>query len=264
MRARALRLAAASVFSSSAVLFAGIDSPPTDLVASVLLVAPFAAAILLWAPRLEAQLTTRAILWGYLFWAGFGSVLIDSSNASGDRLLLSVGLCTAAALLCLPADGLKQPPISARFAPVAFRGIIVLIITLALTDAMVLGTSFLGFWDNHYSGALLLAFLGTASAVMLLAVVGLLRMRAWGFALNLIANLCVATLAWCIETMPWELALGLSTTAGLQLMIAAPLARRIASPGAGDPSERLTKLAPLAIAAMAIALLAGRIARWTS
>lgn len=259
MRLRALRLAAASVFAVGSIAFTGIHRLPDAAVGWVMLGGPLLAAALVWVPRLEAQIFSRAILWGYLFWSSFGSLIID--DADPNRLLLVVGLGSAGALLLLPKEGLEQRPVSSRFAPVAFRGVLVLMVILALADGLVLGTTFLGFsseWSPDYG---LLAFLGTGSALMMLAVVGLLRMRGWGFALNLGTNVVVATGAWLLDGMPWELALGVTSTAVLQILIALPLARRIAKPGAQDPSRLLGKLGPWALAAMVGLLVAGRIAR---
>ena len=83
-------------------------------------------------------------------------------------------------------------------------------------------------------------------------------MRAWGFALNLVTNVGVAVVSWCLDDMPWQLALGLTTTAVLQLLVGLPLARRIASPGAADPSPLLARLGRASLGLMVVALVAGR------
>lgn len=262
MKHRNLRLAAASALAMGSIVFTGIDTLPDVAVGWVMLGGPFLAALLMWVPRLEAQILTRAILWGYLFWSSFGSCIVSDSNGSATQLLLSVGLGSAGALLLLPRDGLGQTPLSSRFAPVAFRGVLVLMVILALADGMVLGTTMLGYsseWNPDYG---LLAFLGIGSVLMTLAVVGLLRMRGWGFALNLATNVGVATGAWLLDEMPWQLALGFTSTAVLQILIAMPLARRLAKPGAGDPSRLLGKLGPWALGAMVGLLVAGRVARY--
>ncbi|HJL19510.1 MAG TPA: hypothetical protein RMH99_27860 [Sandaracinaceae bacterium LLY-WYZ-13_1] len=259
---RRLRLAAASALSAGSILGTGLE-PNARATTWVLLGAPFLAAGLLWVRRLEAQLLGRAILWGYLFWATFGSLVMDG-DPDTSRILLTVGLCAAGALVMLPEGGLEQPAVSGAFAPVAFRSVIVVVLILATTDAMVLGTNLLAVSENgRHVEPVVSAFFAAGSALMAVSIVGLLRMRTWGFLLNLLANVGVASFAWAIADVPWQLALGLTSTAGLQILLGLPLARRLARPGAGDPSPWYRRLAPFAIGALVLVLAAGRAARAT-
>ncbi|MFK7991222.1 MAG: hypothetical protein AB8I08_34720 [Sandaracinaceae bacterium] len=260
MQRRPVRLAMATAFCFGMFGLAGLRTWPHHAIEWMIALAPVVAGLLLWVPRLEPQVLSRAILWGYLFWAFLGSLLVRSVEP--ERLLLSVGLGAAGALAMLPRDGLTHPPIRGEFAPVAFRGVLVVIMVMALTDALVLGASLLMYSTNAgMPKASMMTFLGVGSAAMFIAVGGLLRMKSWAFALNLVANLGVATLAWCVDEMPAAMAAGLTATAVLQLLVAAPLARRIAKPGSGDPSAWLGRLTPWAIGATTAALVASRIYR---
>lgn len=259
MNLRTLRLAGASLLSMGAILCTGIVDTPDAAVGWLLVGAPFLAAALIWVPRLEAQLLSRAILWAYLFWATFGSWVIDEGGGDPARVLLSLGLGSAGALLLVPKDGLEQKAVSERFVPVAFRSVIVLILILAMTDTLVLGTNLLVHVEDRWvRDPAALGFFGAGTVAMGAAVFGLLRMRAWGFALNLVTNVGVAVVSWCLDDMPWQLALGLTTTAVLQLLVGLPLARRIASPGAADPSPLLARLGRASLGLMVVALVAGR------
>jgi len=256
---RAARLALASLFAMGAILCTGIDDFPDAAIGWVLLGAPFVAAALLWVPRLEAQLLTRSILWAYLFWATFGSCVVDAPGANPTRVFFSLGFGSAGALLALPRDGLTRPAVSKGFVPVAFRSVIVLILILAMTDALVLGTNLLGHVENAWRPEpALVAFFSIGSFAMFAAVFGLLRMRGWGFALNLVANVGVASVAWTLDDLPWELALGLSITAALQILVGLPLARRIARPGAADPSPLFERLGRASLGVVVALLVLGR------
>lgn len=269
-RLLSIRRALASVLALVTLPAAGASWPSgSDAALEWLLVlAPVAAAALMWVPRFEAQLVSRSVMWAGLFWTTFISVVLDSSGPDGLRVVLGGGLCAAAALVLLPVSDLDAPAWTRAFRPTAFRAIIATVLVLALADAMVLSLGF-GISINEMPGhsaphigredlerAL---FFGSAALAMGVAIVGLLRLRGWAFALNLAANVSIAGMAWALSAVRWPLALALSSTAALQLLVAFPLARRIARTDASDPSDTLKRAWPYAIGVVVLVLLGGRV-----
>jgi hypothetical protein len=262
-----LRLVAASAFAVGAVGASGLLDTffeVTRWTPLAFLGAPLLAAGALWIPRLEAQLLTRAILWGYLFWATFGSMLIPGTDGEDAQVLLALGLGAAGALALLPRAGLEAPSLGGRFVPVAFRSVILLVLVLALTDALMLfGTGMLYAEVRSHGVELPVAgFFLAGGALMGVAVLGLLRLQGWAFLLNVVGNLAIASTAWLLVAlgfdMPEPLAMGLSLTALLQLLAGLPLALRIARPGSGDPSPHLARFGRLALAGCSLMLVASR------
>ena len=60
------------------------------------------------------------------------------------------------------------------------------------------------------------------------AVYGLLQLRTWAFALNIVANLLIAGGAWLLPDLPRGFAAALTATAGLQLLAGVPVSLALA------------------------------------
>ena len=246
-----IRRALASCFAVAVLPAADLGWPSgSDAIFEwILVLAPIAAAILMWVPRFEAQLASRSVMWIVLFWTTFLSVACEAQGRRDLTMIFGGGLSSAAALALLPVSDLDAPAWTRAFRPVAFRAIIATVLVLALADAIVLALGFsvmmegmLSFRAHHVDrdDVERAIFLGSAALMMGLAVIGLLRMRGWGFALNLVANVAIAGFAWSLSCVRWPLALALSSTAALQIVVALPLARRIARAPPSTGSSRST------------------------
>lgn len=195
-----------------------------------------AGALLLQLDRFGAQVLIRAVWWQGLVLG----TLVTTDGSASERLpgaLLALG--SGAALLALGRLGLDRP---GRFNPLAYRGLLIASIAMALADAQVLllwgGVNLEQVADgaswHHQTYPLLLG----CAAVMLVAVVGLLRLKVWGVLLTLLANLGIAALALGgALRIPSAAAWALVATAAAQLLLPIPLlvafVRRTAPRSAG-------------------------------
>ena len=129
------------------------------------------------------------------------------------------------ALVSAGRAGLQQH--SARFAPVAHRGGLMLSIVLALADTQALLLYGMVEIEDHSTRLFVHAGPFFASAgVMMIALWGLWNMRMWGMLLNIVANVIIAGLAISgVFDLPGILAAGLFATAVVQLLIPIPMIR---------------------------------------
>ncbi len=199
----------------AALGFASFErSPPLALLIPIGLL--LLAAGLVWRPSLPSQLLVRAALWSNLLLG----VLLSVNGQSIEQLPGGVvALATGAALLVLGRAGLDQP--SPAFSPAAFRGSLVLALVMALADTQSLALFGALQLDRSLSAA---GPLLACAGLMVIAIVGLYRLRVWGLALNIAANLLIAGLALsgALE-VPRLVAWTLATTAALQLLLPLPL-----------------------------------------
>lgn len=228
LAASALTLGAVTPVTYKLLSELGGRSDPPVVVWGALLAVVIAAA-LVFVPRLEPQILTRAVLWGTMVAGALISFVADTSKTEAHVMSLAMVLCSGLALLLLAKAGLDAPPARAAFVPVAFRGVLVAIMVMALAD-----TATLLFWGglvleaSSAEWALLPYFFGSG-ALMLLALYGLYSLRVWGFLLNMIANVVVATFAWLVPDMPTAIAACLSATAAAQLVVGLPFLRGLAT-----------------------------------
>ncbi len=180
-----------------------------------------------------AQLFARAIWWQGLV---FGLVLA-LGHALGEingPISTAIPLYLVGGVLTLAAAGRAGLDFeSARFAPVAFRKSLSASLVMAMADTIAL---------LFYAGIVLVdgsmraptfidaaEFTG-AAMVMSLAIAGLYRIKVWGLALNLVANVLIATLALTgVFDIPEVIAFGLAATAVAQLLLPIPLLKRMVS-----------------------------------
>lgn len=220
------------------------------------------ASPLVFVRRLEPQILVRAVLWGALVAGTLVALIGDTPNPDVHALALALVYGGGLALLLLGRSGLDAPPARAAFVPVAYRGVLVAIMVMALAD-----TATLVFWGGlvaesaHADPALLTYFFGSG-ALMLTALFGLYGLRVWGFLLNMIANVVVATGAWLAPDLPSAIAVCLSATAVAQLVVGLPFLRGLAAGQERLPvSPRVARgLAVAVIGALMLASTAARIA----
>lgn len=187
------------------------------------------AGLLVFVRRLEPQILVRAVMWGLLVLGTLLSCIADSSRLDAHLVSGGMALASGLGLLVLGGLGLDAPPARRAFVPVAFRGVLVAILVMAVAD-----TATLLFWgglvaeSSHLDG-LLAAFLFGSGGLMLVAVSGLYGLRVWGFALNVVANVVVATGAWIVPELPNEIAACLTATAVGQIVVGLPLMKGLVS-----------------------------------
>lgn len=181
-----------------------------------------AAAGLVWRESLPSQLLVRAVLWSNLL---LGVLLSVDGNGHEQTLGGLLALSTGAGLLVLGRSGLAAP--SPVFSPAAFRGSLILALVMALADAQPL--ALFGVFQLGKSNPAEAAPLLACAALMVVAIVGLARLRVWGLVLNLVANLLIAGLALGgALKVPQLLAWTLATTALIQLLLPLPMIVTIA------------------------------------
>lgn len=177
------------------------------------------AAGLLHLDRLPQQILVRAIWWQALLlgllctlFGRFVEVLAGSIMAP----------CAAVALLALGRAGLVGAASArSKFAPQAFFGLLVLALAMALADASTLTLWLAVAIDRGRELPLLLPI---CAGVMIVAVIGIYRLKVWALLLNLLANLAIAALALSGELgVPHGPAWALAATAGVQLLLPIPL-----------------------------------------
>jgi hypothetical protein len=199
---------------------------PEDVLFFSLIAVPPGAAALIWSRRLSAQLLARGAWWSFL--------LIGALMATATRYDASFGflvvVCSAAALLVTGRTGLAE---SDRFQPAAFRGTLILALVLAMADTGALLVVGLGgaLFENHMALILLVP-------MMIAGVIGLLRLRTWGLAVNLTSNLLVALLGSSdVLYLPGELRPLFVGSAIVQLLIPVPMLVTIARGRAPGPDR---------------------------
>ena len=219
-----IRRILASVLAFSALLPMGLDAlrhqslsgGPPLLIGLLLVGGTVFAAGAVHARSFQLVLVGRALLWCYLVWVAFVSVI---SEGPIEIEIAWWGIATGLALLALRHDRVDSP--SGQFAPRAFHGTLVAVLTMAIADAFALGFwSVVAVYEEDFvaGGALVVA-----SLVMTVAVLGLLRLRTWAYLLNIGANTVIALGAWWVPGLPDEIALCLTLTAVGQLIAGAPV-----------------------------------------
>jgi hypothetical protein len=205
------------------------------------------AAALVWRGHLGSELMVRAVLWSNLV-LGFMVAVVGMPHEQLQGGLITFG--TGIALLVLGRGGLERP--SESFSPAAFRGSLVLALVMALADTQSLALFAAVQLERARPEAAypLLACAGS----MVLALVGLYRLRLWGLVLNIVANVAIAGLALTGRLdMPDEMAWVLATTALIQLALPLPLVVALVRgrpPAEGRASRLADALVPAVIVAM--------------
>jgi hypothetical protein len=175
------------------------------------------AAGLVHLRSLGAQMLARGVMWALLL---LGALLAQLEGPDGPGVGALIGGACAGALLFLGGRGLDAA--SPRFAPIAYRGTLTAALTLAMADTLSLVFWSLAAIDSNEVGVGV-GLLGCA-ALMAIGIAGLYRLRTWGLAVNIAANLLIAGLvgSGALDT-PSELTALLLTTAALQLLVPLPM-----------------------------------------
>ncbi len=240
-RARRNLASALAITSVVPLVHEAMDQSNVPVVAWLALTAPVFAALLLQIRRLEPQLLARSMMWAALIFGTLGAWVADTNTAKAHAITLTLTFASGLALIALGTLGLEDRPASRVFVPIALRGVVLAVVVMALAD-----TFSLLFWGGVIieEGAKDMAaatFFSGAGAAMLIAVYGLYRLKVWGFALNVGANIAIAGGAWLVPNMPNELALCLTMTAVAQLAVGLPLVRGLANGKAVSLSPKLAK-----------------------
>ena len=228
------------------------------LVAAVMFSVPVGGLLLL-VPSFGAALFGRAVLWSMLVWV----TLISFIGPVPPTWIVLMGLAAGVSLILVGSVGLESSKSSSHFAPVALRAPLVAIVVMSMADGLAL--TFLGMLSFDSSRAPTSFLLGGA-VVMAVVVWGLLRLRAWAFGLNVVANVLIAGGAWALVAwggsgirMPEEVALCLTATAIGQLLMGLPLAIGLVRGGA-TPSPTLGR-GPLVGSALVLGLMVALVVR---
>lgn len=214
-------------------------------------------------PRLGAQLLCRAVWWSSLV---VGLLISLNYGETPDKVLGAIiAVACAAALRSVGERGLDVEDPQSPFAPVRFRGHLLLALVMAAADALTLafsGLLQLRFGMQGWTLGGTLDYAGptvAAAAVMGIAVWGVYRLRTWALFLNLVANIAIAYLALegTLGLSP-TVSVALATTAAVQCFIPVPiLAAAAGDRKAGQPllaglRHRLMNFTVLALAALSV------------
>jgi hypothetical protein len=203
---------------------------------------PVIAAALVWIRRLPAQLLARGTWWSLLL----GATLVACTVPEGQRFGAFVATACAVALIAAGRTGLESP----RFAPVAFRGTLIVALVLAMADTGAYGWFGAGNAVYEHSWSVLMMV-----PPMIAAVIGLLRLRTWGLLVSVATNLAVVVLASTgALDLPTPIRQLFIASALLQLVIPLPMIVSIVRrrPPSPDAWQRTRTIVPIvAIAALA-------------
>jgi hypothetical protein len=210
------------------------------------LAVPFVAGALIWSRRLTAQLLARGAWWSMLL----GSGLIVIATDWGEQPLgIFVVACSAVALLAAGGTGLEQRQ---SFAPVAFRGTLLIALVLAMADAGAFTWFGIGNAVFEHSWSVLLMV-----PAMVAGVIGLMRLRTWGLLVSLTTNVAIATLAYFhVLNLPSPLRQLFIGSAILQMIVPLPMIVSIIRKQPPRPARwsRARAIAPMVIVSAVAAL----------
>jgi hypothetical protein len=205
---------------------------------------------LLFRRHLPSQILVRAALWSNLILGFLVSITGHSGEVDAGFFMV---LGTAAGLLSLGRSGLREN--TSAFAPVAFRSSLVLALVMALADTQSL-LLFGGVQvEDTYMATRAVPTLACA-ALMLVALVGLYRLKVWGLVLNIVANLVIAGLAFSsVLDLPPPIVAALCTTAVVQLLLPAPLLVAMVR-GSAPATTRFARLRTFVVPTVVLAMVA--------
>jgi hypothetical protein len=206
---------------------------------------PFAVGGLIWIPRLPVQLLARGAWWSLLL---LNAVMALVGDAEDRHAGANAATFTALALLAVGSGGLDN---RGWFAPVAFRGTLLIALVLAIADA----GAFLWFGTgsavyNHSWSVLAMV------PAMVVGVIGLLQLRVWGLIASLATNVTIAILALTdVLSLPSPLRELFVGSAVVQLVVPLPMVVamvRHRAPSADAWRRTKAAVPPLLIASIAL------------
>ena len=240
-------------------VIATADMHSADMTELAILLIPTAlctlSAVLLHHAYLGSQVLARATWWSNLI---FGTLVsISAGDTEGNRLGFMLAIGSGLALLAMGRAGLGHGVRAGRFDPVAFRGLLIVALVMALADTQSL--LFFGSMivhDHTRMGMPMDALPLVCAGVMMIAVFGLFRLAVWGLALNLFANVAIAGLGLAgLLELPGPIVGSLVVTAVLQILLPAPLLLAVARGSARKEHARRNWWPALAVIVAAMMLL---------
>jgi hypothetical protein len=210
---------------------------------------PLVAGALLALRPLWAGLAGRGLVWTTLAIA----TLLDNGRPEWAFTVTALAMC--AALLALGRDTLDRS--TAAFQPNHHRGPLTLALVLGFADVATLGAwGMLAFASGDRSALpFAAAFTGFAVAIAV-SLVGLYRLYAWGFLLNLGVNLAVVILMLCDVFSLEIIRLVFIVPAVAQILLALPVLVAIIRRRPVTVPRSLARLGAL-VPATAVAIMAG-------
>ena len=183
------------------------------------------------ASNFLAQLFARAIWWQAL---AFG-VVLALGYVFGDvngKIISAIPLYVIGGLFAIGGAGKAGLDFeSSHFFPVEFRRSLMASLVMAMADTIaLLFYAGIVLTDHSLTTSALVdvAEFSGAALVMTVAIVGLYRIKVWGLALNIVANVAIAGFAITgVFDLPEVIAFGLAATAIAQLLLPLPLLKRI-------------------------------------
>jgi hypothetical protein len=199
---------------------------------------PVVAAALVWIDRLPAQLLARGAWWSIML---LGLLLAMTGHGEAPTGTF-VAACAAGALLAAGATGLGS---RGKFAPVAFRGTLLVSLVLAIADTGAFtwyGAGLATFEHNYWMVCIVVP--------MAIGVVGLVRLRTWGLIVNALTNAAIIALVG-ERVLPLMSPLRelFMCSAAIQLALPVPMLIAIVRGRAPNPDawRRTKTIAPIAI-----------------
>jgi hypothetical protein len=183
---------------------------------AIVLALPLAAVLLsmglVRSASAGGQMLLRALLWST---ALLGALVNVVEPAAVPVTAAVSGVVAGGALLVLRQHGLEPERYTGTFAPVAHRGVLTLMMILAVADAQTLVS-----WTNGSHWCHPAA--GVCGLAMIVGIIGLSRLELWGLLLSAAMSLGVAVaalLGWL--GLPLGVVAMISATAGAQVVLAA-------------------------------------------
>ena len=178
-----------------------------------------AAGVMVHRPFLGGQLLARAVFWANLL---LGTVIATSAVGADHFVATGLALTCGAALLVVGRTGLA--PGQSAFRPVAFRATLITALVMAMADAQSLALWGGVGMEEEYARVSQAPYLLACAGVMILAIIGLYRMKLWGLVLNVAANIAIAAIALSGHLdLPTPIVYMLATTAVIQTLLPLPL-----------------------------------------
>lgn len=251
MRIRSLLAITCCVIGASSMLLQARRTPYADdrLYLGIAAIALVAGALLALRP-LWAGLAGRGLVWTTLAMM----TLIDSAGRPAWTFTMTA-LAMCAALLAVGRDALDRP--AAAFQPSHHRGPLTLALVLGFADVATLSAwAILAFASGDRSAmGFAAAFAGIAVAIAV-SLVGLYRLYAWGFLLNLGVNLAVVILMLYNVFSLDIIGLVFIVPAAAQILLALPVLIAIIRRRPLTMPRLLTRLGAL-VPATAVVIMAG-------
>ena len=188
------------------------------------------APLVLRVQHLVVQLFGRAVL---LQWSVFGCIIVASTWVNGHTSDVHIaGLWIGAGLVPLGIMGRSGlDSTSGAFTPNAFRNTLLASLLFGLADT----------WALLFYGLCLKATIAVfaCAGLMFIALAGLYRLKVWGLALCVVANLIVAGCGLSgLLQLPDILTCGLVATAAIQLLLPIPLIKSMMGSSTGCADAR--------------------------